>query len=192
MLPSRLTACVLFLALSAQAAERLQISVLEGEGAFNNIRRKLGRNLAVAVQTQDEQPVEGAQVTFTLPVDGPSGTFPGNQRVFETRTDARGKASTPVITPNDVEGRFNILVKVHTPAGDASRVIAQSNTAAGGLGEIKSGGGGKKFLVLLGLAGGVAGGVLVATRRGGGSGSSGAPPTPTTLTIGVVSVGGPR
>ena len=53
----------------------LKIIVLEGNNAFNSI--PLGRAVTPIVEVRDDNdfPVEGATVVFTLPTTGPSGVF---------------------------------------------------------------------------------------------------------------------
>jgi hypothetical protein len=168
----------------------LKIVVLEGEGAFNDMRRKIGRDVVVEVRDERDRPVAGAQVTFMMPSLGPSGAFPGGARTFTTATDSAGRATTPGLRPNSTEGRFNIKVTANWNGQEGSLVVAQSNTLAGGT--IVPGGGGskKKWLILSGIAGGAAVGIVAAVSGGGSSAAqTGAP---TVLSSGGVTVGGPR
>src|SRR5438132_14235047 len=84
----------------------LKVAVLEGDGAFNDIKRKLARNPIVEVHDESGQLVQGAQVVFALPEVGPSGSFPGGSKKFTAITDAQGRASTRNMKPNTNEGRF--------------------------------------------------------------------------------------
>jgi hypothetical protein len=171
----------------------LKIVVLEGDGAFNDIKRKLARNIIVEVHDEGGRLVQGAQVVFTLPEVGPSGSFAGGVKKFTATTDGQGRASTNSLKPNTSEGRFNIKVAATAPDASGSIVISQSNTLAGGVMGADTGGGSstKKLLLLLAISGGAAGGIYAGTHRGGSS-SAAAPPTPTTLTVGSVTVGGLR
>lgn len=174
---------------AAAAPRKLVLTSVAGEGAFNNIKRRLGRDITIEVRDQDGNPVEGADVVFTPPGFGPSVTFLNNPGPFKTKSDAAGRASTMGLTPNAIEGRFNVRVSVAVGAVQETAVISQSNTMAGGIGAAK-GGSGKKF-VLLGLVGGgaAAGVFALKGRSGGGNG----PTTPaTTIAIGSISVGAPR
>ncbi|MDZ4796638.1 MAG: hypothetical protein SGI92_00645 [Bryobacteraceae bacterium] len=173
----------------------LQITVSEGDGAFNNLRKRLGRDIRVEVRDESGQPVSDADVTFTAPAIGPSVSFGKSQNLFRIKTDAQGIASTSGLAPNNAEGRFNIRVTAESRGRSGAATLAQTNTSAGGIGA-SSGGGSKKALLIALLGGAAAGGVIFATK-GGGSGSAGGPgatpaPVPIAISIGTVTVGGPR
>lgn len=173
---------------AAQETGLLKVLVLEGEGAFNDIQRKVARDPVVEVRDENDHPVAGAQVVFTLPEGGASGNFAGGSRTFLAATDAQGRAAARGLKPNSTEGRFNIRVIASADGKTGRTMISQSNTLAGGV--INPGrGGGKKKLVLLLVAGGAAGGIF-AGRRGGSPAPAGSPPI--VLSSGSVSVGVPR
>src|SRR5262249_13141045 len=109
----RKTGCLLLAAsitLGAQSSQGLLVAPAGGDGAFNDIQKKIGRNPIVKVTDEAGAPVEGARVTFELPSSGPSGTFAGGVRTLSTSSDAKGFASATGMTPNAVEGRFEIAV----------------------------------------------------------------------------------
>lgn len=168
----------------------LKISILEGEGSFNNIKRRVGRDSVVDVRNERGQPVSGAKVTFTLPAEGPGGAFAAGEKSFMTMTDSSGHASTAGFKPNMVEGRFQIKVKAVYGSREGVALISQSNTAAGGVdsGAHHS----KKYLLLAIVGGGAAAGVVAATRGGHSSPAGPAPPPPTSVSVGAVAIGGPR
>lgn len=169
--------------------QNLTIVVLEGDGAFNDIRRKVARNPVVQVHDAEGRPVAGAEVVFTLPTDGASGTFEGGGKTFMTKTDAAGRASTVGLRPNSLEGRYNTRVTA-TLAGRAGTIlISQSNTLAGGPVRTQTGHSRTKIILILLVAGAAGGGIFAATHHWGGG--SPAPPT-ATLSAGTVTVGGPR
>lgn len=171
----------------ANQVELLKIRVVEGEGAFNDTKKGTAQNPVVVIQNQDDEPVPGAQVTFTLPNMGQGGVFERNERTFSTTTDQAGRAGTFGLRPNAIEGSFDIRVQASYQGTSASALIPQSNTSA-----ISSSGGSRKLLVL-GVVGAIAGGVLgVMLSRGGGSSAPAPPPNPTGITGGTISVGGPR
>jgi len=176
--------------MQAQTAGFLKIVAVDGEGAFNDIKRKAGHAPVVRVVDESNNLVEGAQVTFTLPMVGPRGIFPGGASSISATTDDKGIAHCPAYVPNSEEGRFNIKVTARFQGKTGTLVISQSNTLAGGssVGETKSS---HKLAWILALVGaGAAGGVLAATR--GGSSSSPTPVPSTTLSAGTITVGGPR
>ena len=169
----------------------LRMVVLQGDGAFNDIQRKTGRDPVVEVRDENDRPLAGAQVVFSLPETGPGGTFEGGVRTFTTTSDPNGMAAARGLKPNNVEGRFQIRVIASLGGKTGTVAITQSNTLAGGAVVPGQRGGGKAKWLLLLAAGGATGGILAAK-----SGSKSTPPppgpVPTILSTGTVTVGGPR
>jgi hypothetical protein len=184
-------ACGLAQTTAASPQAGLVIGVLEGEGSFNDIKRGIGRAPVVEVKDEAGRPVENAKVTFQLPDMGPSGTFGDGSRSVIVTTDKDGRATARGLRPNSIEGRFAILVTASEGGRTGRAEIMETNTLAGGDASMRSAGHGKLAAFLVTIAGAAAGGIFAATR-GGSSSSTPAPPTPTTLTTGTVSVGGPR
>ena len=117
---------------AAQDGGLLKIVVLEGEGAFNNIKKRVGRDPVVEVRDENDHPVAGAKVMFALPPDGASGTFTGGGKTFNIVTDERGRGATKGMKPNSTEGRFKIKVIASAAGKVGSAFVSQSNTLAGG------------------------------------------------------------
>ncbi len=171
----------------------LRVIAVEGEGAFNDIKRKIARNPVIEVQDDAGKPVPGAEVIFLLPDSGAGGTFTGGSRRYVTTTDAAGRAAAKGLRPNATEGRFHIEVTAASLGRTGSAVISQSNTLAGGLMTAgKAGSGKKKMIILMAIAGGAAGGAYAGMHGGKSSTAAPAGPIPTTLSTGGVTVGGPR
>jgi len=179
------------LAIPVLGQSQLKIVVLEGAGAFNNLKLRLGRDLLVEVRDEAGRPVPEAEVTFELPATGASGTFRGGSQTQKARTDATGQARTTGFTPNDVEGRFTIRIHARKEGADGMTTIVQNNTTAGGITPAETKGSSKKLWIIGLLGGAAAGGVVLATR-GGSSGSNGGPAPGIGLSIGGVAVGAPR
>lgn len=108
----------------------LRVTVLDGDGAFNDIRHKMGHAMSVEVRDQNGQLVAGAEVTFEAPSFGASGTFSNGKRTISTTTDAQGVARIGPLHPNAVEGRFDIAVSAGKAGRSGSAVIIQSNSTA--------------------------------------------------------------
>ena len=108
-------------------AAPLKIAVLEGANAVNSTTQLRAISPVVEIRDQNDFPVEGATVVFTLPDQGALGTFVGGGNSFTTRSDSRGQASTPLILPRQA-GKFEI--KVSASAGDrkGDAVIRQTNS----------------------------------------------------------------
>jgi hypothetical protein len=176
---------------SQQNPTGLQIVVVEGEGALNNIKQRVTRDPIVQVEDENHKPIQGASVVFTLPNQGPGGTFDNGTNTLTTMTNNQGQAVARGIRFNNQVGSMQIRVTASFGGQTATAVITQTNligTSGGGGG----GGGATKWLIILGVAGAVAAGVIVATR-GGSSSPTTPPPVPTvTITPGTPTVGAPQ
>src|SRR5579885_3013894 len=95
------------LALMAQDQPRLNIVVVEGEGAINNIKQRTTRETIVEVQDENHKPVAGAAVVFLLPNDGAGGAFAGGAKSATVVTDSTGRA-TVTMQPNKVTGQYQL------------------------------------------------------------------------------------
>jgi hypothetical protein len=182
----------------AQNPTSLQIVILEGEGAINNIRQRVNRDPIVQVEDENHRPIAGAAVIFFLPNQGPGGTFANGATSFTTSTNTQGQAVARGIRFNDQAGSMQIRVAVSFAGLTASTLITQTNVvgvAGKGQSSSSSSGGGMsltaKILIIGALAGaGVAAGVLAGNHSGG---TTAAPTIPTvTITPGTVTVGGPQ
>ncbi len=133
------------LAPAASAAEGsgqpLQIDILDGEGALNNIRARTAREPIVQVTDKNHKPVAGALVIFAIQPGGnpaagslrhaASASFHGTS-TLRVRTDANGRAIGHGLTPNKQAGSFTI--QVTAIAGDltATAIIHEQNVSGPG------------------------------------------------------------
>jgi hypothetical protein len=172
---------------------QLNIVIIEGEGAINNIRQRTAREPIVEVQDENHRPVAGAAVLFLLPESGPGGTFSGGARTLQVITDQRGRAVAKGFRPTQQAGKYQIRVEASYRGVTADTTITQANavltaTAAGASGKLFS---------ILAIAGTYAavGAVAVATRSPASTApatTQPAPSPPTVLTPGPPTVGAPR
>jgi len=167
---------------------KLNIVIVEGEGAINNVRQRTAREPIVQVEDENRRPIAGAAVLFMLPDSGPSGVFANGGRTLQMKTDSAGRAVAKGLRANQVEGKFQIQVQASFQGVTASTTITQVNsvlTAGAGGGGISA----KLIAVLAAVGGAAAVGVVLATRGGGSQ-----PPTqnPTTISAGTPTVGGPQ
>ena len=168
----------------------LKITVLDGQGAINNIRQHRAREPVVQVM-DDNLPLKDATVTFVVPDTGPSGVFGESARMLVVQTDENGHAVGRGLHPNQVSGRFEIRVTASFQGRSVSTVITQTNAEPAGA--ASGGAGGKKFLWIALLGGGAAAGAALAL--GGKSSSTGggiSNPTGTVLTPGTPVIQGPH
>jgi hypothetical protein len=174
----------------------LNLVVVEGEGAINNIRQRTAREPIVQVQDENHRPVAGAIVTFTLPGRGPSGVFANGSQTLTVTTDQQGQAVARGFRPNHVQGRVEIRVNASNRGQTTSTVINQTNAlVAGAAAGAAAGGISAKLIAILAIVGAAAaGGAVYATQHGGGGGATPAPPAAaaTTVAAGAGQVGPPR
>jgi len=177
---------------SQQAPTSLQIVIVEGEGSLNNIKQRVNRDPIVQVEDENHRPIPGAAVVFTLPNQGPGGTFENGSNTLTTTTNAQGQAVARGIRLNNQVGAMEIRVAASFGGLMATAVMTETNllgTSGGGGG----GGSGLKWLIIVGVAGAVAAGVIIATHGSGSSSSTTTPPvTGVTITPGVPVVGAPQ
>lgn len=112
----------------APMVQGLKVLVLEGQGATNNIPRKIGIQPVVEVRDELDQPVEGASVVFRLPPNGPGGLFPGQKLTEDVKTDVRGQAGATGFIPNDTIGKFQITVTASSGNRLGQTLITQTNS----------------------------------------------------------------
>jgi hypothetical protein len=184
----------------AQAPPVLNLVIVEGEGAINNVKQRVNRDPIVQVEDENHRPIAGAAVIFFLPDQGASGTFVNGSRTLTVTTNAQGRAVATGIRPNNVNGAMQIRVTASFQGATASAVINQMNTggSGSGSGSTAAGGGGlstgaKVAIILLIAGGAAAGGIVAATHGGGGGGGGGSTiPPGIVITAGTPSVGAPK
>jgi hypothetical protein len=177
---------------AAQAPPVVIVTVLEGEGAVNNVKSKVAKSPVIQVDDENHRPITGAAVVFFLPDQGPSGVFTNGSRTLTVTTDAQGRASAVGIRPNNLNGPVQIRITASYQGQTASAVVNQVNEG----GSNGAGGGGmstgtKVAIILLIVGGAAAGGILAATHGGGSSSSSSSSPA-IVITPGTPTVGAPK
>jgi hypothetical protein len=170
----------------------LKLTVIQGEGASNDISRQAATAPVVEVRDENEKPVAGAEVVFTVPAAGPSGVFYGWMRTQTVRSDERGRAVALGFRPNDEAGRFNIEVGAFAAGKRGTVYITQTNGSGGGTTAAARDKKSRKALwwVVGAVAVGAIAGGVAATR--GGSSTAATLPVPITVSTGPVTVAGPR
>jgi hypothetical protein len=165
----------------------LRVVPLAGNGAVNDMERRIMSPLVVQVLDQESRPVEGAQVVFRFPLNGPGATFANGELAQTTRTNADGQAAATGWMANSTAGAFEIHVTATRNDEIGQAVISMTNatrvvddlTANKGKSSSKS----KwiKIAIVAGVAGAVTGIVLATTHGGSGGGTTvtAAPGTPT-------------
>lgn len=191
---SKIAVCISFLGLQLTAHDqassaKLNLIVVEGEGAINNLSQRVAREPIVQVEDENRKPVAGAAVTFILPDGGASGVFLDGSRTLITVTDQSGRAIARGLQANRLAGKFQIRVSASFQGQVGSTVIQQVNAiaaaagAAGGAagagtgagatagGAVAAAGIGKIVAIVAIVAGAAVGGGLAAASKGGGGSS---------------------
>jgi hypothetical protein len=172
----------------------INIVVVNGEGAINNVGQRSTRDPAIRVEDESHKAVVGAAVVFSLPTDGASGEFGNGSKTLIVTTDPRGQATATNLKVNQVPGKLQIHVSASYKGRTARTNITQFSMSVPGK---RSGGSGsgKTLLILLAVAGAAAAGGVLATS-GKGSNPASTTPTPTltpiSITPGPGAIGGPR
>jgi len=173
-------------AFSQGDAPKLNIVVVEGEGAINNVNQRVTRESVVRVEDANQKPIAGASVVFFLPSQGPGGIFPNGSQTLTTTTNTEGLAVARGIRYNNQSGTMQIRVTASSQGATGSAVITQSNVignAASGHMSTTT-----KIILIAALVGAAAAAGILATSHGSSS-SSGTPTV--TITPGTPTVGAP-
>src|ERR1035441_8950354 len=141
----------------------LNIVVVEGEGATNNVR----------VEDENHKPIPDAAVVFTLPTEGATGEFSNGGKSLTMITDSQGMAAAQSLRLNQVAGKMPIHVNASYRGLTARTSITQFSVLPPGA-KASSGGGGHRgliaVLVVLGAAA-AGGGAYFATHKNPNSGT---------------------
>jgi hypothetical protein len=108
----------------------LLITIIEGEGASNDINTRTAREPIVQVDDENHKPVAGALVAFSLDKTGSSyADFDGASNVW-VNTDAAGRAVASGFRITKHKGPFRI--NVHASYGEGGRRGHQRDQYRGG------------------------------------------------------------
>lgn len=146
----------------------LYIEVLQGEEGISQIGRRCAEAPVVQVTDAGHLPVAGAAVVFTLPKDGPTGTFSKGTGRIQATTDSNGRATARRFRANEIPGRYQMQVEASYRGTSTKIMINQTNVFPPETDPGKMSG--RVISVILGIAALVAGIVVVTTQNGGPSG----------------------
>jgi hypothetical protein len=149
--------------LQAPGASKLNLVIVEGEGAINNVRQRTAREPIIQVEDENHRPIAGASVLFLLPDSGPSGVFANGSRSLQVMTDSKGRAIAKGLRLNNVSGKFQIKVDASYQGSTATTSINQANMVLTAGASSGIGVGGKVAMILAGAGIATAVGVVLAT-----------------------------
>jgi len=169
----------------------LKVVALAGNGEMNDLERRVMAPVVIEVRDQNDRPVEGADVIFRFPPEGPGATFPDHKYSQKARSNAQGQAAATGWMANNQTGSFKIHVtatfieqmgEATLSLTNATRVVENAKKKH----EAKPWWSSRwaKIGIIAGAAGLVTGIVLATT------GSNGSPNV--TISTGSPTIGGPR
>lgn len=83
--------------------------------------------LVIEVRDQNDHPVEGADVTFRFPLNGPSAAFPDQKTAATFRTNADGQAQAIGWMANGRVGTFQVQVTAFRGNEEGAAIVAMTN-----------------------------------------------------------------
>ena len=173
--------------------KKLDIVVLEGEGAINNVKKRAAKDPVVRVDDESHKPIAQVAVVFTLPTEGPSGEFFNGSKTIMVITDEQGHAAARGMKINSVPGKLQVHVNASYRELKNSTNITQFDMEVPSTAKHGSG---KLITILALVGGGAAAGAIVALRKDKNTGNPNAapiptPPTPISINPGAGTVGPP-
>ncbi len=180
--------------------QKYQIIVVRGDNATNRVKKgRATSQTVVEVRDENNVPVAGIIVTFTLPTLGPGGVFTSGGAMTTVTTNAAGQA-TATFTPNSLAGSFNIGVSANVPGqAPVTASVSQTNTLAAAAAAGGGVSGATIGIIVAVAAAGAAGAAFGLKGKSSTPGSNPTPgpptpsgPTPIRIGIGGTPTVGPR
>jgi hypothetical protein len=151
---------------------QLNLVVVEGEGAINSIRQRVTRDPVVRVEDENNKPIAGAVVVFTVPTDGASGEFGNGSKNVTVTTDNQGVAKAQGLKTNQIGGKLPIHVTASYRGLQSRTTITQFVEVPPGTRVSTGGGHGKLIAILAVIGAGAVGGAVYATQSNKSSSNS--------------------
>ena len=104
------------------------ISATDGTSQSTTINSAFATALKATV-TESGNPQNAIPVTFSAPVSGASGTFPGASTTAIANTNSSGVATAPTFTANGTAGSYNVLASIGTGLPTATFALTNSKAA---------------------------------------------------------------
>jgi hypothetical protein len=176
----------------APSGTKLKILTIDGEGVINNIQQRIARDVTVQVNDENDKPVVGATVAFTLPSEGVSGTFANGATTVTATSNDYGRVVIRGFRPNNIAGKLQIHVNASYRGQTARVTVTQFNMAIQHA--THKAGHGKIIAVLAAIGAVAAGGAYAGMHKSESSPSTLAPPAVASVGIspGTGTVGPPH
>lgn len=173
----------------------LKVIPLAGDGEMNDLERRVMAPLVVQVTDMNDRPVEGADVVFRFPLNGPGALFADKKNSKTVRTNGQGQAAATGWAANGELGKFQVHVTASYGNQIGETTISMTNVE-------RIANDGKTYrtahrhwysskwakIGLVAVAAGAVAGIVLATRGGGGGTST----HPITISPGSPTVGAPH
>lgn len=166
----------------------LKVLPLAGNREMNDLEHRVMAPLVVQVLDQNDQPVDGAEVVFRFPLQGPSATFADHNNAKTFRTNPDGQAAAIGWMANGQVGTFQVQVTATRGNEQGSTSISMTNVTrikeeAKARGKSWWSSRGAKIAIVA-IAAGAAAAVVLVTRNSGSSKPPVITATPGSPTIG--------
>lgn len=120
-----------------------RVATSGGDNQQTPVGSVFAQRLSATVYNAEGFPVDGQQVTFTLPEGGASGTFTGGGRTAAATTNADGVAVSPILEADGVAGSWRVTASAasaqpatftltNTRAATVTHVASQANPSVAG------------------------------------------------------------
>jgi hypothetical protein len=177
--------------------QNLKVIALAGGGEMNDLQRRIMAPLVVQVLDNNDRPVEGADVVFRFPLDGPSAAFPNGRPSQTVRSNPQGQAAAINWTANSQVGTFQVHVTASYGNQIGETTLSMTNVTTITAQMKKNQEKHKRFwsskwfkIGVAVAAAAVVVGVVLATRGGSSTTTTSTQPT-VTVTVGPPVLGGP-
>jgi hypothetical protein len=164
---------------------QLNIVVVEGEGAINNVKDRTARDPVIRVEDENHKPIAGAAGVFTLPTEGATGQFGNGAKNLTVMTDDNGVAAGKGLKLYQVDGKVPIHINASYRGLTASTTMTEFAVLPPGVKAKTSHGGHGGLIAVLVVVGAAAagGGAYLATHKNGTTAA--VPVGPTVTPIGI-------
>ena len=164
---------------------QLNIVVVEGEGAINNVKERTARDPVIRVEDENHKPIAGVAVVFTLPTEGATGQFGNGAKNLTVMTDENGVAAGKGLKLYQVDGKVPIHINASYRGLTASTTMTEFAVLPPGVKAKTSHGGHGGLIAVIVVVGAAAagGGAYLATHKNGTTAAVPAGPTVTPIGI---------